>query len=215
MKINGHALRDLSSRLGRPVKTLILNEHTDPFYLTERRVRLAEWFADLYREHGFARGVHIRRIHYRLISQTEPVQLPNGGDYVNTIECSKALNEAASAARFSGLVDAEDFEDRRNPAAMLFLPDPVDEPSVLVTGDTEFYVRPPSIGVSVSPAYVPDEIPSLGLLVSAECPAPYHVEIWCEKSTVNDVLIPLAREYGLNLQTAVGEISDERSNRAV
>ena len=35
----------------------------------------------------------------------------------------------------------------------------------------------------------------------------YHLEIWCEKSTMNDVLIPLCERYGINLVTGVGEMS--------
>jgi hypothetical protein len=35
----------------------------------------------------------------------------------------------------------------------------------------------------------------------------YHVEIWVEKSTMNDVLLPLAQRYGLNVVAAAGEIS--------
>jgi hypothetical protein len=206
---------ELSTTLHRPIKTLVLNDASDPFYIGESRMRDAQWFAALYREYGFGRGVHIRRIHYRIISQREPVQLPGGGDYINTVTCSKILGEAACAARYAGLVDAEDFDDRRNPEPTLFLGDQVDEPSVNVSGETEFPIRPPGIDVSISPGYVPDEIPELGLFISAECPAPYHVEIWCEKSTVNDVLEPLARQYGLNLQTALGDISITRCRELV
>ena len=35
----------------------------------------------------------------------------------------------------------------------------------------------------------------------------YHMEIWCEKSTMNDVLEPLCQHYGANLQTGLGELS--------
>jgi len=35
----------------------------------------------------------------------------------------------------------------------------------------------------------------------------YHLEIWCEKSTMNDVLEPLCKQYGANLQTGLGELS--------
>ncbi len=34
-----------------------------------------------------------------------------------------------------------------------------------------------------------------------------HVEIWVEKTTMNDVLIPLCRKYGVNLITGAGELS--------
>jgi len=35
----------------------------------------------------------------------------------------------------------------------------------------------------------------------------YHLELWCEKSTMNDVLVPLCQHYGANLQTGLGELS--------
>jgi hypothetical protein len=35
----------------------------------------------------------------------------------------------------------------------------------------------------------------------------YHLEVWCEKSTMNDVLEPLCASYGVNLQTGLGELS--------
>jgi hypothetical protein len=33
---------------------------------------------------------------------------------------------------------------------------------------------------------------------------PYHVEVWVEKSTMDDVLVPLCRDLGVNLVTSVG-----------
>src|SRR3989304_3831676 len=33
---------------------------------------------------------------------------------------------------------------------------------------------------------------------------PVHLEIWCEKSTVDDVLVPLCQVYGMNLVTGTG-----------
>jgi hypothetical protein len=35
----------------------------------------------------------------------------------------------------------------------------------------------------------------------------YHIELWAEKTTMNDVLLGLARRYGLNVVTSSGEIS--------
>jgi hypothetical protein len=49
-------------------------------------------------------------------------------------------------------------------------------------------------------------------------PQRYHVEIWAEKSTQNDILVPLAEQYKVNLVTGVGEMSltacDELIKRA-
>jgi hypothetical protein len=218
MKIDWHAIRDLSATLDRPIKTLVLNDDTDPFYVGESRMRAAEWFAAPYREYGFGRGIHIRRIHYRIISQPAPVQLPGGGDYVNTVVCSKILGEAASAARFAGLVDAEDFEDRRNPEAIVRTAERVDEPVIRAIGryiDDTFDIGPTSFRVELRSFVIPDELLTPRLTISAPFQSPYHIEIWCEKSTINDVLVPLAEEYGLNLQPAVGEISITRCRQLV
>jgi hypothetical protein len=35
----------------------------------------------------------------------------------------------------------------------------------------------------------------------------YHIEVWAEKTTVNDILLPLAERYGLNIVTGSGELS--------
>ena len=64
----------------------------------------------------FAYGdkVHIRRVHYQIVSQRTPVMLPNGKPYENTAECWDMLNMASKVARYLQLVDPAAFTDRRN-----------------------------------------------------------------------------------------------------
>ena len=38
-------------------------------------------------------------------------------------------------------------------------------------------------------------------------PQPYHVEIWAEKTTMNDILVPLAQQYRTNVVTGIGDYS--------
>jgi hypothetical protein len=38
-------------------------------------------------------------------------------------------------------------------------------------------------------------------------PQRYHIEMWCEKSTMNDVLLPLGERYNVNVVTGLGELS--------
>jgi len=53
----------------------------DPFYAAgPTRKNNAEWFADLFNRFGFRRGVHLRRIHYVLLSTT--VQTADGKEHV-------------------------------------------------------------------------------------------------------------------------------------
>lgn len=124
MKIDRLAIQDLAKAFSRPIGTLLaLAPNNDPFYLGEARMRGAEWFAALYHEHQFGRGVHLRRIHYRLISQETPVLRPTAEPYENTEECWAALCLASKDARYAGLVSIGDFVDRRNPAPTLRLAD--------------------------------------------------------------------------------------------
>jgi hypothetical protein len=58
----------------------------------------------------------------------------------------------------------------------------------IVDGEPKIYAS--SGGMHVE---IPDAVPNPYLFLSGECPAPlYHIEIWAEKSTINDVLEPLA-----------------------
>lgn len=64
---------------------IVLSAQNDPFYVgMGRQVRLAEWFADLWNKLGYAGtggAAHIRRIHYRAISQNIKVLKPDGSPY--------------------------------------------------------------------------------------------------------------------------------------
>jgi hypothetical protein len=189
----------LARELGYSAESLLaLAPDNDPFFAGRpSRRRNGEWFARLWQDLGFRNGVHLRRIHYVLVSQTSLVPLPCGGDYINTLECWKLLNRASVAARYLGLVPISAFVDRRNAEPIINLDHAFDE-----RVDLRLVGSAPWVG---------GDMPSLPRL-AAECAAPsipqrYHVEIWCEKTTVNDVLGPLARHYGANLITGAGELS--------
>ena len=51
--------------------------------------------------------------------------------------------------------------------------------------------------------------PSLQLLRPV-IPQRYHLEVWCEKSTMNDILMLLGEAYCVNIVTGVGELSITR-----
>ena len=49
---------------------IVMAPQNDPFYTgTEGDKIKAEWFADWWKQFGFYEGVHLRRIHYRIVSQ--------------------------------------------------------------------------------------------------------------------------------------------------
>ena len=60
---------------------LVLARQNDPFFTGSATDKaMAEWFAELWRRFGYTTGVHLRRVHYQLISQEKP-QKQNGLPY--------------------------------------------------------------------------------------------------------------------------------------
>lgn len=78
--MNYEQIKTLAKQVKTPVTSLIaLAPQNDPFYVGAPAQReKAEWFAGLFNEYGFTDNVHIRRVHYRVISQRSPVLMPNG-----------------------------------------------------------------------------------------------------------------------------------------
>src|SRR6266511_4628699 len=142
-------IKSLAKELGRPAKTLIaLSENNDPFYIGPQRQIMAEWFADLWDRLDISAGVHIRRIHYVVVSQAESVRMPDAKAYENTFACWCELKDASRDARYLGLVPIEAFVDRRN-----------DEPIINLTAGNEA-----EIGISddsLEAVWLPEGLPEL------------------------------------------------------
>jgi hypothetical protein len=198
-RINYATIKGYAKQDGVKITDLIaLAPQNDPFYMgTPTDIQLGTWFADLWQRFGYTQGVHIRRVHYQIVSQSPVVQLPNGTPYENTEACWDSLNIAAKAARYLGYVAAEAFVDRRNPEAVI---------------NTRFYDDPaPTVQVE-EPYQCELELPAFPSLPAYQladfgATQRYHLEVWCEKSTMNDVLLPLCAQYRANLQTGLGELS--------
>ncbi len=197
--MNYNEIKQLARETGQRVTDLIpLAPQNDPFYTgTPGDWALAEWFAGLWRAFNYSTKVHIRRVHYQIISQKPAVLLPNGKPYENTEECWGLLNLASKAARYLQLVNPAAFNDRRNPDPVVYASHRETEPEVRVSGR-----------IWQSDLNLPDFPDLPGYSISGyRAQQAYHLELWCEKSTMNDVLEPLCRHYGANLQTGLGELS--------
>src|SRR6266516_773728 len=192
-------IKQLAKEMGCKVTDLIpLAPQNDPFYTgTPTDWALAEWFAQLWQQFGYRDKVHIRRVHYQIVSQRTPVLMPNGKPYENTSECCEMLNMASTAARYLQLVNPAAFSDRRNDDPVIFAPSSSSRPHIRVYGN----LWQSSLGLPDFP-----EVPEYGT-GGFTGEQRYHIEVWCEKSTMNDVLLPLCQRYGANLQTGSGELS--------
>src|SRR5215217_5151327 len=179
-----------------PIKDLIvLAPQNDPFYAgTEGQQAMAEWFADIF---GQSTGAHLRRIHYRLVARADVVRA-DGVLYENDANSWAYLNSASRFARYLGLVDPEDIVDRRNPAPNIYMaPGFGLGPEWAYAMDTNRLDRISThLGKDFHPL-VEVETEVDGYLYE-EALQPYHVEVWAEKTTMNDILVPLCSSLGAN-----------------
>jgi hypothetical protein len=199
-------IKALAKVSGRSVKDLLaLSQVSDPFYAgVGHRAQAAEWFGGIWRAHAGV-GPHLRRIHYRLISPPEGVRilLPNGREYQNTENDWTFLCTASLAARYLDRIPFDGLIDRRN-GEPIFLAGPADP-------DYD-----PEVTCSMFGDDVDVDLPDFPCLPSLDVDGfqaiqKFILEVWIEKSTQNDWLLPLCRRRGVNLVTGIGEQSETRS----
>jgi hypothetical protein len=190
---------------------LVLAPYNDPFSAERNgRRKEAEWFAVTCRTLGLGYGLHVRRVHYRAsISPQVPILKPDGTPYQNIYNDWMLMARASRDTRYLGLVPGSWFVDRRNP-------------NPIIHAKFREWRTEPHIGVEYSDGfsdsiyYLPDEprLPELSLegFVAEQR---YLVELWIEKTTVHDILKPLARRYGLNLISFSGEGSETACRAAI
>jgi hypothetical protein len=205
-RLDYEGIKALAAETNRSVSHLLTlsNDH-DPFYagLPSSRER-AEWFARVWERFGGGAGYLLRRLHYQLISSTDPPLMPDGETYLNTEKCWNYLGGASSSARHLELVPAEDFVDRRNPDHRLnAVYQPPEEPS-WAGGELYSWSLPTircDLHNSIHLSLPEVRVDGYGY---TQADQPFHLEIWIEKSTMNDVLEPLCRRLGINLITSIG-----------
>ncbi|SIO54815.1 hypothetical protein SAMN05443247_07909 [Bradyrhizobium erythrophlei] len=198
-------LKELSLRLRRRIKTLYtLGEPNDPFLAGQpSRTKRANWITDLLEGMDLPQRVHDRLVHYKLISQDAPVLQADDAPYVNSVECFDTLCESVRDARYLGLIPADMIVDRRNPAPTINRVNRDDDDGEVTINDGE--VERHTFDRGYKPPEI--ELPSTSLWQKPTVGQRYHLEIWIEKSTANDILLPLGREYGINIATFIGEVS--------
>ena len=177
----------------------VLAAQNDPYRLdTPAGHRDAEWFAQQLEYALMDRTrLHLRGIHYVIVSQDDVVLKPNGLPYKNTEEDWVWLqSKAAKAARWLRYVPFEAITDERNDPPIIHGAAQPEEPW-------------PYIGVGIH-VEIPDASriePRVGV-AHFEARQPYHMVIFGEKSSLADVLLPIAIRHHADLYLPTGEISD-------
>ena len=202
-------LKDYKQKTRLPINMLCVGaQQNNPYNCdTPMREKQGHWFAKILNDlYGSAATVHIRRVHYKMISQLEQIIMPNGKPYLNTSECYDDLNYASKYARNLRLIDPKRITDERNEDVIL---------------GPKIEKRPASIELYTSQYnslklsnHLHIESPSLGLL-RPQIQQPYMIEIWVEKSTMNDILMPFINSHGINLMVCTGQASAVRCDELV
>jgi hypothetical protein len=205
--VNHDRIKTLAKERGIKIASLLaLAPKNDPFFAgAEAKKRGAQWFVEIWQRFGFADGVHLRRIHYRIVSDKQPTLLPDSKPYENTLECWDFMTESSKHARYLGMVDPAAFVDRRNAEPRIYSASrTAPRPGFYFTDDLESW-RLPSL--------------DLNLRCDLSLPAPeingydysgdhadhrYFLQMWIEKSTMDDVLEPICERYGVDLVTGAG-----------
>jgi hypothetical protein len=197
------AIKALAAETGRTTQDLLVLAHgNDPFYIAQPYQRRdAEWFVDIWRQFGFGNGIHVRRIHYRLVSQKEPVLFRNGARYINTDKCWTFLENASKYARCLRLVDPADFVDRRNPEPRIFAGSRAEPFPGVIGPDCKWELPCISVDFETRLDLPSPLIDGYDYTLSDQR---YHLAVWIEKSTMNDILEPICERYGIDLVTGVG-----------
>jgi hypothetical protein len=206
-------IKAMALAMKRPAHSLIaLSDGRDPFYVTNGRLALAQWFAGIWAVLDPPNGFHLRRTHYRVVVMPDaerPKKL-DGDDYENTERNWKILSDASVDARQLGLVDASKFTDRRAGEPVYIADDSGEREGAFVGSYGSWLDSPPKESPFVI-EYEPKvfEFPGLpdAFISAPRLAEPFAVEVWAEKSTVNDILEPLAQRLNITLVTGLGELS--------
>ena len=209
-QVLGDAMRRLQRVTGRSLRDLtVMDSKLDPFRLdTESGHRNGRWFRDAMQAAGLLvreRPIHLRGAHYAITQLDPPLVRPDTDRaYVNSFEDWWWFYKYASkAARWLRYVPFERIIDARNEAPIVRI---ADQPHA---------VRRISMA---STEWLPDAddlAPRISLdLVSRQDGGPtdprqrYRLVFWGEKTSLDEVLGPLAEEFGTDLYLPSGESSD-------
>lgn len=201
---------------------LALSSTNDPFYVGSKgQVEKAKWIAEIYEKMGSPSECHIRRMHYWLVSQKPKYDKPRGAEiradlkvqfeskeidaktfnegidktyYMNTENDWGYITLAAKYARYLGLISNSSIVDRRNP-----------EPKI----NARYWQDeiPSEEKENIDADEIIEAVADKFLCFNPANTQAYMLELWCEKSTMNDILEPLAQSLGANLVCGLGELS--------
>ena len=175
----------------------VLAAQNDPYRVdTPAGHRDAEWFREQFDQAiGGRDRIHLRGLHYAIVARAD-VRKPNSQPYINDDANWQWLqNSPAKAARWLGYVPFDKIKDNRNDPPIIHRREAKEASMHVLAGGLE---------ISLPDA---DEIEPQ-VFASMEGRQPYHLVVFGEKSSLAEILLPIARRYDADLYLPMGEITD-------
>ncbi len=176
----------------------VLSPQNDPFRMdTPANHAKGQWFRDNMEACGLLATdtpIHNRGVHYAFVS-TGKIITPNGSPYVNDLDCWGLLEEASNVARWLGYVSWDKIFDARN-----------SEPIIQIRE-----VQPLAYRIRVETGIFLPDAESLKPRIRGvgfDVPQPYRLAFYGEKTSLGNVLKPMADYYEADLYLPSGEISN-------
>lgn len=142
MKWNFEYVCEFASKRGYLREDLFaLLQNRDPFRAeSPRNDAWVDWFMEVWERYGCGEGVHLRKIHYRLVVEKPLLRIPQkieersgkktNDKYLNTDACWNSMCGAAALVRYRGLIAPEIFVDRRSPPVQIFRTTQQEDPRI-------------------------------------------------------------------------------------
>jgi hypothetical protein len=178
----------------------VLDKKVDPYRQdTPAGHRDGAWLAAQMARLGITRPIHLRGLHYALVSSTSLTK-PNGERYRNVADDWEWLQvEAAKAARWLGYVPFDQVVDARNDAPVIVVHDG-STPQTQIGLGAEIAVRVPDL----------EDIKPTVFLDGFTARQRHRLVLWGEKTSIDDVARPLCDRYRADLYLPAGESTDSQ-----
>jgi hypothetical protein len=168
----------------------------DPYRIdTPAEQRNGKWFKEMVDQFVPAnKTIHIRGLFYALVS-SDRIKLPSGASFVNNSDCYDFLKNAAEPARWLGYVSFDRIHDGRN-----------DEPKIFVFEDRGGFHHFGCLDYCTVPS-LDGAMPQFSF--KATMPdQPFRICFIGEKSSLEDILLPVAERVSGELILPTGDLSN-------
>jgi hypothetical protein len=196
-------LRDECDAEGCNLEELtVLSIEVDPFrFGKETDHKEGKWLREQFDRLAQGKQITLRGLHYRMVSIGDVIK-PDGNIYRNTLDdWTWLLNKAAKAARWLGYIPFDWLIDEYNDEAVILIPEQSEPYGKLIERG---YISLPEDADDAMPQ------PEAGNFAS---PQPWRIIMLGEKSSLAEVLRPIAERVGGEMQLFKGVNSITASNQ--